>query len=372
MAIYMSSDATTDGEEVDVRSSSKFEDSMKGVCFMHVLNKQSKVIPFKEKSARKFRECALEWIQLKGSYESKFAVKALTLDQHSLLHTWTATVGVGLAADAIAITDYEGEGSGRKQQYYAGYHARCYNHFCNITTIKRAITKRRKKKEAEKIQEEGSDALPNDEPLDQMPKRLLQSYTSDGQRTSAHQHTDQRHVLPVQCIICKGRQYFKEQCSGKRRVEKLVQCDAKHGGQLLTAATLKRDEAILLHIRDQDIVAIEARYHTSCYHRYIRIIAQALQVSKQECPQQLYEKSYISFCKKFIEERIIRGKEFVRLSKLNQLFIEEVHEIENADASSYKAGQLKARLRRSYPCLCFARSSRQKEGDIVFVEFLAD
>uniref|UniRef100_UPI00358EC931 uncharacterized protein isoform X3 n=1 Tax=Myxine glutinosa TaxID=7769 RepID=UPI00358EC931 len=113
MAIYMSSDATTDGEEVDVRSSSKFEDSMKGVCFMHVLNKQSKVIPFKEKSARKFRECALEWIQLKGSYESKFAVKALTLDQHSLLHTWTATVGVGLAADAIAITDYEGEGSGR-------------------------------------------------------------------------------------------------------------------------------------------------------------------------------------------------------------------------------------------------------------------
>uniref|UniRef100_UPI00358DE8A3 uncharacterized protein isoform X2 n=1 Tax=Myxine glutinosa TaxID=7769 RepID=UPI00358DE8A3 len=193
MAIYMSSDATTDGEEVDVRSSSKFEDSMKGVCFMHVLNKQSKVIPFKEKSARKFRECALEWIQLKGSYESKFAVKALTLDQHSLLHTWTATVGVGLAADAIAITDYEGEGSGRKQQYYAGYHARCYNHFCNITTIKRAITKRRKKKEAEKIQEEGSDALPNDEPLDQMPKRLLQSYTSDGQRTSAHQHTDQRY-----------------------------------------------------------------------------------------------------------------------------------------------------------------------------------
>uniref|UniRef100_UPI0035901F30 uncharacterized protein isoform X4 n=1 Tax=Myxine glutinosa TaxID=7769 RepID=UPI0035901F30 len=74
MAIYMSSDATTDGEEVDVRSSSKFEDSMKGVCFMHVLNKQSKVIPFKEKSARKFRECALEWIQLKGSYERSSSI----------------------------------------------------------------------------------------------------------------------------------------------------------------------------------------------------------------------------------------------------------------------------------------------------------
>uniref|UniRef100_UPI00358E82AD uncharacterized protein isoform X2 n=1 Tax=Myxine glutinosa TaxID=7769 RepID=UPI00358E82AD len=271
----------------------------------------------------------------------------------------------------------------KKQQHTPGHHAQCYRHFSNITTIEqsqessnhfsnnRAIGRRRRKNEADKIQEEDADALLNDKPLDPAPKRLLRSDTSDGQQTSAHQHTDKRHVLPVQCIICKGSQYIKEQYSGKRKVEKLVRCETKHGGQLLTAATMKQDEALLLHIRDQDLVAIEARYHKSCYLRYIRIIAKSLEVSKQECPQQLYEKSYIRFCKKVIEERIIRGKEILRLSKLNRLFIKEVQEIGNTDASSYKTGRLKARLRRSYPSLCFARPSRQMESDIVFVESLA-
>uniref|UniRef100_UPI00358E978A uncharacterized protein isoform X3 n=1 Tax=Myxine glutinosa TaxID=7769 RepID=UPI00358E978A len=46
--------------------------------------------------------------------------------------------------------------------------------------------------EADKIQEEDADALLNDKPLDPAPKRLLRSDTSDGQQTSAHQHTDKR------------------------------------------------------------------------------------------------------------------------------------------------------------------------------------
>ena len=166
-------------------------------------------------------------------------------------------------------------------------------------------------------------------------------------------------------------QYIKEQCSGKRKAERLVQCETKHGGQLLAAAaTMKQDEALLLRIRDQDLVAIEARYHKSCYLRYTKVVAKSVEISKQEYQQQMYEKSYISFCKKVIEERIIRGKEILRLSKLNQLFIKEVREIENTDASSYKTGCLKARLKRSHPVFCFARPSRQIESDIVFVETL--
>ena len=104
MATCMSSDAVTEGEDFDVSSL--------GFCFMHVINTLSRMIPFSERSAKKFLKCAVKWIQVEGNPESKFAVKTLDLDQHSLLKTGTATVGVGLAADAIAITDDdEGEGS---------------------------------------------------------------------------------------------------------------------------------------------------------------------------------------------------------------------------------------------------------------------
>ena len=36
------------------------------------------------------------------------------------------------------------------------------------------------------------------------------------------------------------------------------------------AAQQKNDEDILLKIRDQDLVAIEARYHQHCYSTYTR------------------------------------------------------------------------------------------------------
>ena len=43
------------------------------------------------------------------------------------------------------------------------------------------------------------------------------------------------------------------------------------GGQLLKTAELLNDEAILLHIRDKDMVAIEVRYHRSCHKKYVKV-----------------------------------------------------------------------------------------------------
>lgn len=41
-----------------------------------------------------------------------------------------------------------------------------------------------------------------------------------------------------------------------------------HAGKLLLAAKGKRDESLLLHIQDRDLVASEARYHFTCYRDY--------------------------------------------------------------------------------------------------------
>ena len=92
------------------------EGSSSGFCFMHVINTHSKVIPFSEKSIKKFQECAAKWIDVEGSPESKVAVKALQVhhSQHRL--------GVGIAAAAAADAtpgdghdddDDECDGSGR-------------------------------------------------------------------------------------------------------------------------------------------------------------------------------------------------------------------------------------------------------------------
>ncbi|XP_055504368.1 uncharacterized protein LOC129705019 [Leucoraja erinacea] len=358
--------------------SSVTEDSEEGYvvfCAIHVVNTHSKVIAFSEKSFKKSHECAAKWIEVEESLESKVAAEAL---QHKHVSQCVGPVkledeGHAAAGDDDDDDDHshghgEATGTGRRQQCIPGYHAECYRHFCNITTINRAIARFRKKKDAEKPKAGSSqEAVPDGEPHESAPKRLLRSMACDGQQTA----TDRRHVPPVQCIICKGSKYIKEQATGKRQSEKLVRCETKHGGQLLTAATLKQDEALLLHIRDKNLVAMEARYHKSCYLRYTRVVIDFANIIKQDNQQQVYEKSYSSFCKSVVEERIIRGKEILRLAKLNQLLIKEIREVEGLDASSHKAGHLKARLKKSYPVLCFTRLSRQVESDIVFVESLA-
>ena len=48
----------------------------------------------------------------------------------------------------------------------------------------------------------------------------------------------------------------------------LVQSETEDAGLLREAAELKKDEQILIHIRGQDCVAIEVRYHKPCYMNY--------------------------------------------------------------------------------------------------------
>ena len=207
-----------------------------------------------------------------------------------------------------------------------------------------------------------------DTPDEEPPKRCLRSKVDKG----APSTSGREHVLPVQCIICKTNQYVKDPGTRKRKVEKLMNCETISGGQLLNAAKMKQDERLLLHIRGKDLVAIEVKYHKSCYLRYTKVVHTCTSKSqtKGERPQQLYEKSYKSFCVKVVEDRIIKNKEILRLTKLNRLFIKEVKDVEGIDASSHKSGRLKARLRRSHPVLCFTKPSRQSESDIMFVEML--
>ena len=128
--------------------------------------------------------------------------------------------------------------------------------------------------------------------------RALRSHTSDF-------HTSERapHLLPIQCLICKHEKYRYEAHSRKRIKERLSRCETLSAGKLLLAAEERQDESLLLHIRDRDLVASEARYHFSCFRDYTRYLSKK---KSENTESNLYENGYKHFCKTVIEEKLVK------------------------------------------------------------------
>ena len=193
--------------------------------------------------------------------------------------------------------------------------------------------------------------------------RLLHSSFGCDQQSSRSSH-----VLPNICIICR-KQKHKKDYSHKRCYEALVQCELVDGGQLLEAARLKKDHNILHHIENRDCVAIEVKYHASCHREYTRFLSREEPTRGQM--EQLYAQSFEEFCKYAIDGRIIRDKEIFRLTKLKKMFDKAVIDIEGKDSSGYKTWNLKKRLTKRYPQICFQQPSRKYESEIVYVDNLS-
>ena len=106
-------------------------------------------------------------------------------------------------------------------------------------------------------------------------------------------------------------------------------------GVLEQAALMRNDESILVHIRGQDCVAIEARYHRRCYKAYTRCVS----LKPKIVGQTLYDKAFDQFCLEVVEKRILHG-EILLLGYLLKEFISCVKTIEIVDVS-YTAERLK-------------------------------
>lgn len=98
-----------------------------------------------------------------------------------------------------------------------------------------------------------SQAATQSEPNAKKPRLLRSCFRVDQQLSRS------THILPNICIICGKQKHNRDRCSGKRSYEHLVQCELIDGGQLLEAARLKEDHAILCQIENRDCVAIELK-----------------------------------------------------------------------------------------------------------------
>lgn len=119
-----------------------------------------------------------------------------------------------------------------------------------------------------------------------------------------------------------------------------------------------------MQIRNEDCVAIEVKYHNSCYRDFTRYLTKP---SKPEQPgQSSYGKAFEIFAK-LVHTQIIENKEIMRLKKLKDLFVKQIRETHGVDAHSYKTGYLKERLIKKFPQLCFITPQMRSQGDIVYV-----
>ena len=150
-----------------------------------------------------------------------------------------------------------------------------------------------------------------------------------------------------------------QKSNGKRSYGRLVQCELVDGGQLLQAAKLKQDDAILNHIENRDCVAIEVRYHASCHREYTRFLSRV--EPKEGRPEALYAESFEEFCRYAIDNRrrIIRGKEVFRLTRLKTMFDKTVMDVGGRDSSNYKTWNLKKETNKEISTNMFPAAQSQ-------------
>ena len=149
-------------------------------------------------------------------------------------------------------------------------------------------------------------------------------------------------------------------------MSKLITAESIDAGKLREAATQKEDHRILNQILGKDCVAIEVKYHVSCYKCYTSFLTRPSSCSPtlQKDKVTKYTKSFESFCR-FVKEEIIDGHNICYMSRLKEKFIRTVRDIENEDATNNRTYRLKERLQDRYPQLVFHTPKVRNKSEIV-------
>ena len=171
------------------------------------------------------------------------------------------------------------------------------------------------------------------------------------------------HSLCI-CVLCKKEKTITCRVTGKRKKEHLVKCSTIDAINLKQAAEDNKNETLLMQIKDKDCVAIEVRYHNSCYKDYTCYLTEPQSdTSKNDTS---YSLAFEIFCEK-VKSSIIENKDIMRLKTLNDMFIEQVKLTHGKEADSYKTGNLKTRLMKKFPQLCFITPRMRSQSEIVYV-----
>ncbi len=224
------------------------------------------------------------------------------------------------------------------------YHRNCYQSY----TAKNVLDRVAKKRKIEEISS-GDNTSPIELQADPRPTR------------SSLLATDMR-----KCAICQTE---KTDPKDRRREEKLTTCETMQAGRtLLEAAKVRGDQRLIVSLSDQDPIAIELRYHRTCYRMYTNTKQiEVIQKNQEGKLESLYDNAFQAL-KSEMEPKIFESLEVLRMSDLRERYV-ELLSFQGVQNPLYRSEKLKVRMQKAYHGrISFWHPRYRSEAEIVYCD----
>ena len=229
-----------------------------------------------------------------------------------------------------------------------GYHRQCYQEYTDINKVTKVEPKHCSTREEEICGQSNG--------IEPPAKRVCRS---------------QIETFDInKCAICQKTKFKRASGKGARTREALTQNISELGSAtLIKAARTRNDSRLLLHIDGRDTIAMEVKYHRSCYKSYVHP-KQLTKLEEQNCKEEDdgTESYNRAFCKvkELVEEEIFTAGKAIPMSLLIDKYTSSLLE-EGIEVATYRSSKLKNRLQRCFgERLSFRRPLNQSQSEIVF------
>lgn len=142
------------------------------------------------------------------------------------------------------------------------------------------------------------------------------------------------------CLVCQ-----QVKCKGEKDLTLVV--TKQVFTTLMQAAEHRRDEQMLTRIRNEDLIAVEAKYHRGCYQRYTVIVSSSKSSTGDE--KSKYDEAFFNFIVEIGHKLSDEGRAY-DMSTLLSMYKKHLTEagIDKDTADTYKAQNLKKRMIHKY------------------------
>lgn len=162
------------------------------------------------------------------------------------------------------------------------------------------------------------------------------------------------------CAICQKDKMKK----GTRSREPLtLNMTGTASSSLTTAAQIRNDERLLKEIRGQDTIALEIKYHKSCYRDYVRLNSLEND-ERQNCEEEdaasgSYNRAFNKI-KEVVRMKVLQDSQALKMSDLLEEYISFLSE-EGVDTCNYRSSKLKSRLKKFFGDFAFSISTANQQ-----------
>ena len=210
------------------------------------------------------------------------------------------------------------------------YHRRCYQVYTDKVKVARAVEKQRHILIEDPLEDNDSDdSITEPPPAKRVSRSQIDAFDIN------------------KCAICQQYKTMLTKNKGARSREPLsLNMTATGSASLLKAAQIQDDRRLLLKIQGQDTIAIEIKYHKSCYVQYVRPGALAKLEEKNCEDEDIASESYngvFDNIREYVNDTVLKEGKAVKMSELLEHYVDKLSQ-EGVNAPSYRSSKLKNRF----------------------------